>query len=468
MVRIPYFAVLCLLLAGCGDSAVTAENPPSEAARSASHGSNSSQPGNFGDWPRFLGPNSDGKSPEQGIATAWPEDGPPIVFQLALGEGYPTVAVSDGKLYVFDRVENKARLRCCNSRTGKELWKFTYTTDYRDLYGYDGGPRCQPIVDGERIHIYGVEGILHCLNTDGELIWKRDINDEYDVVQNFFGVGSCPFVYEDLLIVMVGGADEASQRLPPGALDRVRGNGSGLVAFDKNTGEEKWRLSDELASYSSPVVQEIGGQPLGLAFTRGGLLGFEPSAGKQKFFFPWRSSKLESANASNPVVVDNKVFLSETYGPGSALLEIEDGDYEVVWKDDPRSREKAMQTHWNTAVHVDGYLYGSSGRHRGDAELRCIELATGRLQWSQPGLTRSSLLYVDGHFVCLSEDGMLRLLEATPNEYRELAAVRLRDPESGAPLLEYPAWAAPVLSHGLLYVRGRDRLVCLRLIDEPR
>ena len=34
------------------------------------------------------------------------------------------------------------------------------------------------------------------------------------------------------------------------------------------------------------------------------------------------------------------------------------------------------------------------------------------------------------------------------------------------PLLKYPAWAAPILSHGLLYVRGSDRLVCLELIPE--
>ena len=34
----------------------------------------------------------------------------------------------------------------------------------------------------------------------------------------------------------------------------------------------------------------------------------------------------------------------------------------------------------------------------------------------------------------------------------------------GAPLLTYPAWAAPALAHGLLYVQGADRLVCLRLL----
>jgi hypothetical protein len=38
------------------------------------------------------------------------------------------------------------------------------------------------------------------------------------------------------------------------------------------------------------------------------------------------------------------------------------------------------------------------------------------------------------------------------------------DPDTKQALLDYPCWAAPVLSHGLLYVRGEDRLVCLQLI----
>ena len=85
--------------------------------------------------------------------------------------------------------------------------------------------------------------------------------------------------------------------------------------------------------------------------------------------------------------------------------------------------------------------------------------------WSQPGLRLASLLYVDGHFVCLSEDGVLRLVKATEKTYVEVAKAivreRARRPAAAA---SRPAWAAPILSHGLLYVRGDDRLVCLRLI----
>jgi hypothetical protein len=134
-----------------------------------------------------------------------------------------------------------------------------------------------------------------------------------------------------------------------------------------------------------------------------------------------------------------------------------------------------MRCHWMTPIHVEGYLYGSSGRHTNEADLRCIELATGKVMWREPGLTRSSLLLVDGHFVCLGEDGWLRLIRVNPKKYEEVARVELRKPgkdgkpdPDGEPLLEYPCWAAPILTHGLLYVRGKDRLVCLELIPEKK
>jgi hypothetical protein len=133
-----------------------------------------------------------------------------------------------------------------------------------------------------------------------------------------------------------------------------------------------------------------------------------------------------------------------------------------------------MQTHWNTPIEQDGFLYGSSGRHEGNAELRCLELATGAVRWSQPNLRRASLLYVDGHFVCLSEEGILRLLRVNPEKLDVVSEALLLDPSpekkslgvAARRLLKPPAWAAPVLSHGLLYVRGRDRLACVELIAD--
>ena len=111
-------------------------------------------------------------------------------------------AIARGRLLLFDRVGNQARLRCLQSETGESLWTFAYETAYEDLYGYSNGPRCAPVVDGNRVFIFGPAGMLHCLRLfDGQLLWKVDAQDQFAVVQNFFGVGSTPVVHGDLLIV---------------------------------------------------------------------------------------------------------------------------------------------------------------------------------------------------------------------------------------------------------------------------
>jgi outer membrane protein assembly factor BamB len=306
------------------------------------------------------------------------------------------------------------------------------------------------VVDHDRVYLFGPEGMLHCVAVqDGHLLWRKNTAEEFAVEPNFFGVGSSPLVEGDLLIAQIGGR-------PP------RGQESGLVAMDKKTGQVRYAITGELASYSSPVAATIQGRRWGFAFARGGLVGFEPATGKVDFHYPWRARIRESVNICTPVVAGDLVFVSEAYGVGSSVLRVRPGGYEVVWAD-RRDRPPSMASYFDTPVHVDGFLYGSSGQGRSEAELRCVELSTGKIRWSRPDLGRCSLLFVDGFFVCLGEDGVLRLLKTSPDGYQEVAQAILRSP-SGEPLLEPPAWAAPVLSHGLLYVRGKNRLVCLELI----
>ncbi len=463
-------AMLALALAGCAKSdepARPAPPPQAPSAQSARSRPPLSTSRSGSDWPAFLGPTGDGKSPETGILTDWPENGPPLVWHCPLGTGYGIGCVADGRFYQFDRQADQARLRCLQAETGQLLWQFTYETHYEDMLGYDNGPRASPIVSDGLVYILGPAGILHCLRADhGTPVWKVDTTKRFGVVQNFFGVGSTPVVEGDLLIVMVGGSTPESRQADRYHMDHVVPNGTAVVAFDKRTGQVRYTLGNELASYSSPKLATIDGRRWGFLFARGGLLAFDPATGTAHFHYPWRARLHDSVNASTPVVVGDEVFISETYGPGSSLLRVAPGGYEVVWCDPP-GRNKAMQTHWNTPIYHRGYLYGSSGRYANGAQLRCIEWNTGRVLWSQPGLARASLLYVDGHFVCLSETGQLRLVEATEKRYVEKAVAVIRQHPGGKPLIKPPAWAAPILAHGLLYVRGADQLVCLRLIPRP-
>ena len=430
------------------------------------------------DWPGFLGPRGDGTSTEK-ILLEWPEDGLRVLWFKKAGEGYSAPTVADGRVFVFDRVGDQARLSAWDAVTGKELWSTGYTTAYEDLYRYSGGPRTAPVVDGDRVYAYGVEGRLraHAVET-GKVLWDVDTASRFGVVQNFFGVGSTPVVEGNLLLVQVGGSPAGSPRISSG---EVVGNGTGIVAFETRTGKVRYAISNELAGYATIRVVTVGNRRWAYAFTRGGLLGFEPAKGKVDFFYPWRAKKLESVNASTPVVVGDTVFISESYGPGSSLLKVRPGAYDVVWKDPPK-RGQSMRTHWSTPIHHEGYLYGSSGQSSGEAELRAVEHATGKVAWSVPGLGRSTLTFAQGHLLVLTETGRLLLVEANPERYvkvaemdlggrsaptNEAAKTGVKGGGTDRPMLRFPAWNAPVLSHGRLYLRGKDQIVCLDIAPPP-
>jgi len=427
--------------------ASTAEAPAPEPRQAAAGAT---------DWPTFLGPTRDGVSTEKGIIAPWPAGGLRKVWDCELGVGFAAPIVARGKLFHADRFDDNIRLTAREADTGKFLWKYEYPTEYEDRYGYDPGPRACPMVDGDRVYLYGPDGVLVCVNvTTGKEVWKVDTRAKYFFQQNFFGAASVPVIDGDLLILPVGGSAKGPR---PVDFRDVKSNDTALVAFDKKTGEVKYATGHELASYASPIITTINGKKLGLYFARSGLMGFDPQTGKTEFHYPWRAKVMESVNASNPVVVGDKVLITECYGPGAAFLDLKGGKPKEIWTDKEKDAvDRSLACHWNTPIHIDGFVYGSSGRNTEDADIRCIELATGDLKWRQKRTKRCSFTLVDGHLISLSEYGALALIKPSAEKYQEVS-------KYDVPGLEYPCWAAPVVSNGLLYVRGKEKLLALELI----
>lgn len=430
-----------------------------------------SRPGE--DWPSFLGPTANGRSSLAAIGTPWPAAGPRQCWQLELGEGYCSPAVARGVTLVFDRVGEENRLRCVAAETGRLLWEGRTPTAYTDMFGYDGGPRAAPVIAGDWVLTYGAEGLLTCWSLlNGRRQWQVDTANRYHVVRNFFGVAAAPVVFQPagadarrLVIVQVGGSPPGDEPADPQRLDLVKGLDSGLVAFDLKTGAEVWRSTAELASYSTPVLTTLAGKPRLLAWMRNQLLLVDPATGRVFDRFRWRADELFSVVAASPVVAGSQVLLSETYGPGSVVLETAADQLVEVRRDPARSRPRtALRAHWATPVVHDGVVYGSTGRNAGDALLACADWATGTLHWTRRGLGRASCTLVAGHLVVLGEFGDLLLLRATPTACEVVSECRLLNAEDGSELLAPPCWAAPVISHGYLFVRGAGRLVCLDLL----
>jgi outer membrane protein assembly factor BamB len=392
-----------------------------------------SLPATGGDWPQFLGPNRDGTSQETGLATTWPKDGPPVVWQRDVGEGFSSPVVSGGRLILFHRVGGEEVVECLDAATGKPRWKHSYACTYRDPYGKGNGPRSTPVTSGDKVFTLGAAGMLHCLTLDeGKPVWRHDLPSDYRIRPSFFGVGSTPLVEGGLLVVNVGGA------------------GAGIVAFDKDSGKEVWKATDDEASYASPVAATIDGVRHLLVFTRTGLVSLDPANGKVRFRKRWRSRMEASVNAATPLVIGDQVFLTASYNTGAALLNVKKDAVEEVW-----SNDEVMSSQYNTPVHVDGRLYGIDGRaDLGEAELRCVDVKTGKVRWSQERFTCSSIIVADRHLIILTENGDLVSAEANPDKYCEKAR---------ASLLVGPCRAHPALADGRLYARDTRKLVCWNL-----
>lgn len=422
------------------------------------------------DWGAFLGPHGDGRSGTRGIAATWPASGPGVVWHAPMGDGYCAPTVAGGRAILFDRVDDRLRLRAVVAETGLPLWQVERPVRYVDSFGYDGGPRACPVIVGDRLLAYGPDGGLECRAVaDGTLLWEVDTAKDFHVVQNFFGVGTAPLPVDAdgrrLVVVQVGGSAPGTTPPSPERLDVVKGLDSGLVAFELETGREVWRASDQLASYSTPVRATIGGRERILAWMRDDLVSIEPGTGRVLDRFRWRSDELFSVVAASPVVAGDRVLLSECYGPGSVLLGVEDDRFREIRRDRAGARPRqALKAHWNTPVLDGGHVWASSGRHAGDAQLVCVDVESGEVRWSEGGLGRSSVTLVDGHLLVLGEYGDLVLARASADAFEEVSRARPVDPASGRELLAAPCWAAPVVARGLAFVRGAGRVVCLELL----
>lgn len=418
------------------------------------------------DWPEFLGPRGTGISGETGLLAKWPTKGPPVLWKKKVGEGYAAPSVRGDRLVFFHRIEDEERVDCYVPETGQAIWSHAYPTSFSDPYGYNGGPRCSPLLTEAHCFTYGAEGKLTCLDlATGKPVWQRDTLKDFRIPRGFFGVGSTPVLEGDRLLVMVGGHPR-----------------SGVVAFDRLTGKTLWenvgpetfpnppiriehdRPPAKLASYASPLVATIHGRKHLLCFMRPGLVSLDPETGEVNFATWFRSVIHDSVNAARPVVMGDRIFLSAAYETGALMLKVQpDGKgAEEVWKD-----LDAMQTHWSTTIEHHGFLYGFSGRHEPGSNLRCLRASDGQLMWRtrdvneddepdpKAGLGtsipkyygRGSAILAEGRLIVMGERGTLALVDLNPEEFREISRVRF-------PELGYPCWTAPVLSRQRLYITG--------------
>ena len=390
-----------------------------------------------GDWPQILGPARNGHAAaDERLADAWPADGPKVAWKKPVGSGYSGVAVAAGRAYLFHRQGAKEVLEALDAATGETLWSEASATTFRPQVGGGDGPLCVPVVHGGVVITYGAQGVLTARDAaTGKQRWQRKTHEEFAAQEGYFGAGSTPLVAAGNVIVNVGGTKAAGKKAD-----------CGVVAFRLDTGDPAWMATAEPASYSSPVEVEVGGNPQAVVVTRYQCLLIDPATGKVAWSFPF-GMRGPTVNAATPIVADAAhLFVTASYGIGSVYAAFDGRNVKPVW-DGP----DALASQYCTPIVVGTHAYCLDGREDGPpGDLKCIEVATGKVAWQEKGFGYGTLLAADGKLIVARNDGALALVKASPAKPEILGRAR---PFTGS------VRALPALAAGRLYLRDDKTLV---------
>ena len=196
-------------------------------------------------------------------------------------------------------------------------------------------------------------------------------------------------------------------------------------------------------THATPVLAQIHGIRQVIFFTQKGLVALTPDKGEVLWRHPYRFSV---STAASPVVEGDVVYCSAGYGVGAGAVQVSKSGNRWSVQELWRSTGNELANHWSTPVVKDGHLYGMfQFKEYGTGPVKCVELRTGKVKWSQPGFGPGNVILADGKLVILGDAGQLALAEATPSGYKELARFQA---------ITGKCWSTPALADGKLFVRS--------------
>lgn len=415
------------------------------------------------EWPRWLGSNNDANWNEANVIETT-EAPPKITWRVPVGLGYSGPAVAYGKVYVMDylktsgelannpsgrdKLEGQERVRCFDFETGKELWTHSYDRPY--FLSYASGPRTTTTVADGKVYALGAEGNLLCLDAEnGDLVWEKDLVKEYQTEAPIWGFSSHPLVSGNTLYCVVGG------------------EGSIAVAFDKDTGAEKWKaLSAVEQGYSPPTMINHAGVDQLLIWHAQALNSLNPETGEVYWSLPVKPAYGMAIMSPRK---SGKYLYASGHGRNGALIELDDNtpSAKIVWKAKPK--EAVFAANGTPYLH-DGYIYGPD---IDTSLLICARLSDGERIWTdarpifgddlpQRGsrhgtafLTRNS---TNGLFYIFNEKGELVIADLTPEGYDERGRMKLLEPTNEA-FGRDVVWTAPAFANQSIIVRNDKELI---------
>jgi outer membrane protein assembly factor BamB len=296
-----------------------------------------------------------------------------------------------------------------------------------------------PVTDGKNIYVFFGKSGVHAFDMEGKQLWSADVGSS----THMWGSAASPIVHKDLVIV--NAAIESKS----------------LIALDKNTGKEKWRVRNIGTTWSSPLIVETKDGKHELVMNLPGKVhGYDPETGKEL----WNCQGIGIAGggggfggggsytASTPVARDGIVYVIGGGGPTiqPTSLAVKTGGKGDVTKSHVLWRAKAGATNCSPVLTGD-YLCWVDGA------VTCLKTSDGSVSYKERlcdarGEYVSAVAAGDMVFALTRYSGLYVI--AGGGEFKNLGHFDFKGDTSVFN-------ASPAISDGRMYLRSNEYLYCV-------
>ena len=378
------------------------------------------------DWPQWRGINRDSKITGFKAPAAWPAE-LKMEWKVTVGFGDATPVLTGNKIYLNTRQADQEVILCLDAATGKELWKYSYPS--MAVTGPSAsqhqGPRGTPSISNGKIVTFGASGILTCLEAaTGKLVWRKE--NPSNAFPAFF-TGTSPLIADGICIIHTGKKDDGQ-----------------VIAYDLNSGNEKWKWSGDGPSYSSPSLMTLEGKKLVIVITEKNIIALGLADGK----LLWQLTtpvQQRFYNCVSPYIDGYTIYLTGQ-GTGIKAIKLEKSGNEYITKEIWSNPEVGAK--WNTPVLKDGFLYGFTDQKR----IYCLNSTTGQTAWVDNTVNSDFSTIVDCGSVIIGSTSTDNLIVLKPDgkAYSEVAKYKISDT---------PIYAYPVISGNRVYIKDAETLM---------
>ena len=415
-------------------------------------------PASAAHWASWRGPASDGVSTETELPSSWSPEGENLLWKAPIG-GRSTPIVVDGRVCILTLAEPNTpqkwqeQIACLDADTGEPVWEYRYNVFQTDIPHHRVG--WANLVGDEQtgyVYSHGVEGMVHCFDRDGKIVWSRPFTEEVGRISGFGGRTVNPILDGNLVIVSFLSVPWWSTPAPKHR----------FYALDKKTGETVWvsepggRPLD--TTYSAPVVRVIDGERLLVAGNGdGGVYGMRVATGEKVWGF-----KLSKRGINSSVVVDGSLVYA------SHSEENLDGSTDMgrlVCLDASQVTDSKPKEVWRAEGFTGGYA--SPAIHQGrlyhvdnSANVTAFDADTGEQLWLHNiGIAqKASPVVADGKIYVSDVDGKFHILKMLGDEEPEVLDVdEFKNPDGSAVQIN----GSVAIANGRIYLLTNNALYCI-------